>query len=94
MDFHTSRGYKEVSVPFIVSRSTLKGTGQLPKFEEDLFKVNHDVAGEDAFLIPTAEVPVTSIYRDQLLNLHDLPIHMVCCLGLAPQQTPRQAFFS
>lgn len=78
MDFHTSRGYKEVSVPFIVSRSTLKGTGQLPKFEEDLFKVNHDVAGEDAFLIPTAEVPVTSIYRDQLLNLHDLPIHMVC----------------
>ena len=78
MDFHTSRGYEEVSVPYLVSRSTLKGTGQLPKFEEDLFRVNHHVAGEDAFLIPTSEVPVTSIYRDQLLNLDDLPIHMVC----------------
>ena len=78
MDFHSNRGYREVSVPYIVSGSTLRGTGQLPKFEEDLFKVNHNVAGEDAYLIPTAEVPVTSIYRDQLLNLDDLPIHMVC----------------
>lgn len=78
LDFHTERGYKEVSVPYIVSRSTLKGTGQLPKFEEDLFKVSHAVAGEDAFLIPTAEVPVTSIYRDQLLNVNELPISMVC----------------
>ena len=78
MDFHTERGYKEVSIPYIVSRSTLKGTGQLPKFEDDLFKVSHSVAGEDAFLIPTAEVPVTSIYRDQLLNVDDLPISMVC----------------
>ena len=78
LDFHTERGYKEVSIPYIVSRSTLKGTGQLPKFEDDLFKVSHSVAGEDAFLIPTAEVPVTSIYRDQLLNVDDLPISMVC----------------
>lgn len=63
LDFHTSRGYTEVSVPYIVTRSTLQGTGQLPKFEDDLFKVSHDVAGEDAFLIPTAEVPVTNMYR-------------------------------
>lgn len=74
LDFHTSRGYTEVSVPYIVSRSTLEGTGQLPKFEEDLFKVSHSVAGEDAFLIPTAEVPVTNLYRDQLLDASQLPI--------------------
>jgi seryl-tRNA synthetase len=78
LDYHTGNGYKEVSVPFIVSRSTLKGTGQLPKFEDDLFKVSHSVAGEDAFMIPTAEVPVTSIYRDQLLNVDDLPVSLVC----------------
>lgn len=78
LDFHVSRGYLEVSVPYIVSRSTLEGTGQLPKFEEDLFKVNHLVAGEDAFLIPTAEVPVTNLYRDQLLDASQLPIAHVC----------------
>ena len=77
LDFHSSRGYEEVAVPFIVTRSTLQGTGQLPKFEEDLFKVSHSVAGEDAFLIPTAEVPVTNLYRDQLLNATQLPIHYV-----------------
>jgi seryl-tRNA synthetase len=78
LDFHTSRGYTEVAVPFIVSRSTLEGTGQLPKFEEDLFQVNHNVGGEEAFLIPTAEVPVTNIFRNQLLNESDLPIRLVC----------------
>lgn len=78
LDFHSSRGYTEVSVPYIVSRSTLEGTGQLPKFEEDLFKVNHAVGGEDAFLIPTAEVPVTNLFRDQILNGTDLPIYLVC----------------
>lgn len=77
LDFHSARGYEEVSVPFIVTRSTLQGTGQLPKFEEDLFKVSHSVAGEDAFLIPTAEVPVTNLYRDQLLNSTQLPMHYV-----------------
>lgn len=56
IDFHKSRGYQLISVPYIVSRSTLEGTGHLPKFEEDLFRVNHSVRGEDAFLIPTAEV--------------------------------------
>jgi len=78
LDFAIARGYVEVSVPYIVSRSTMEGTGQLPKFEEDLFKVNHSVAGEDAFLIPTAEVPVTNLYRDQLLDASQLPIMHVC----------------
>jgi seryl-tRNA synthetase len=78
LDFHTSRGYREVSVPYIVSRSTMQGTGQLPKFEEDMFKVNHSVAGEDAFLIPTAEVPVTNLFRDSILSFSQFPISLVC----------------
>jgi len=78
IDFHASRGYLEVSVPLLVSRSTLEGTGQLPKFEDDLFKVSHQVAGEDAFLIPTAEVPVTNMYRGRLLEAAQLPIRHVC----------------
>jgi seryl-tRNA synthetase len=77
VDFHTSRGYTEVSVPFIVSHSTLRGTGQLPKFEDDLFKVNHSVGGEDAFLIPTSEVPVTNLFRDTILQADQLPISLV-----------------
>lgn len=79
LDFHTARGYEEVSVPYIVSRSTLEGTGQLPKFEDDLFKVSHQVAGEDAFLIPTAEVPVTNLYKNQILEASDLPLYHVSC---------------
>lgn len=78
LDFHTTRGYQEVSVPFIVSRSTLQGTGQLPKFEDDLFRVNHNVAGEEAFLIPTAEVPVTNLFRDTILQEAQLPLSIVC----------------
>lgn len=78
LDFHSSRGYLEVATPLIVSRSTLEGTGQLPKFEDDLFKVSHSVAGEDAFLIPTAEVPVTSLHREQLLEKDALPLRYVC----------------
>ena len=50
----------------------------MPKFEDDLFKVSHSVAGEDAFLIPTSEVPVTNLYRDQVLNATQLPVHQVC----------------
>ena len=79
LDYHTNNGYEEVSVPYIVSRSTLEGTGQLPKFEEDLFKVSHLVGGEDAFLIPTAEVPVTNLYRDQIIEGNILPIKHVSC---------------
>ena len=74
LDFQTARGYSEVSVPYIVSRSALEGTGQLPKFEEDLFRVSHRVGGEDAFLIPTAEVPLTNLHRGQLLEAAELPL--------------------
>ena len=78
LDFHINRDYTEVSVPYIVTRSTLEGTGQLPKFEDDLFKVSHDVGGEDAFLIPTAEVPVTNLFKQQLIDKEDLPIYYTC----------------
>jgi seryl-tRNA synthetase len=76
LDSHIARGYTEVSVPYIVSRSSLEGTGQLPKFEEDLFAIapsSHTCNGEDAFLIPTAEVPVTNLHREELLAAADLP---------------------
>jgi seryl-tRNA synthetase len=71
-------GYQEVMVPYIVSRSAMTGTGQLPKFEHDAFKVNHDVAGEDAFLISTAEIPVTNLHREEILAEADLPLKYVC----------------
>jgi len=63
-------GYEEVWVPAIVNRKTMTGTGQLPKFEDDLYKLE----GEDAFLIPTAEVPVTNLYQDQILDAENLPV--------------------
>lgn len=78
LDFQTGRGYEEVSVPYIVTRSTLEGTGQLPKFEHDLFMVNHKVGDEDTFLIPTSEVPVTNIYKHQIIPVEELPIRMAC----------------
>lgn len=77
LDRHTRKGYQEVSVPYIVTRTTMTGTGQLPKFEEDLFKVTTKLGGEDAFLIPTAEVPVTNLYRDVILAEESLPIRHV-----------------
>ena len=82
LDLHTSseHNYVEVSVPYVVSRSTLVGTGQLPKFEEDLFAIttnSHTCNGEDAFLIPTAEVPITNLHRNEVLNEEDLPISYV-----------------
>jgi len=72
LDFNRSRGFEEVSVPYIVNRPTLEGTGQLPKFEDDLFKIE----GEELFLIPTAEVPVTNLFRDEILSSQELPIMM------------------
>lgn len=81
LDMHTtSHGYTEVSVPLVVGRSALEGTSQLPKFEEDLFKItpeSHQCNGEDAFLIPTAEVPLTNMHRDSILEESDLPISYV-----------------
>lgn len=71
LDLHTDKhGYGEVFPPFMVHRNSMIGTGQLPKFEEDAFKV----AGTEYFLIPTAEVPVTNMYRDQILDVNQLPI--------------------
>ena len=71
LDLHTTRhGYREVLPPFMVNRPAMTGTGQLPKFEEDLFRL-HD---EDYFLIPTAEVPVTNLHRDEILNDEVLPL--------------------
>jgi len=71
LDLHIEKhGYTEVFPPFMVHRNSMMGTGQLPKFEEDAFKVG----GTDYFLIPTAEVPVTNMYREQILELGDLPI--------------------
>ena len=69
LDLHTSEhGYTEVLAPYIVHRRILEGTGQLPKFEADLFKLEGQLNGADAFLIPTAEVPVTNLHRDELLE--------------------------
>ena len=74
LDTHTEiSGYTEVFPPYMVHRNSMIGTGQLPKFEEDAFKV----AGTDYFLIPTAEVPVTNMYRDQILDGAQLPIKHV-----------------
>ncbi|CAM9122759.1 unnamed protein product [Discosporangium mesarthrocarpum] len=78
LDMHTTKhGYIEVSVPYLVSRTSLEGTGQLPKFEDDLFKTNHLVANEDSFLIPTGEVPLTNLLRSQLLDKSQLPLSLV-----------------
>jgi len=72
LDLHVNtHGYKEVLPPFIVNRNSMTHTGQLPKFEEDLFKLE----GMDYYLIPTAEVPVTNIHHDEILREEQLPIH-------------------
>ncbi|MGK0400681.1 MAG: seryl-tRNA synthetase [Candidatus Azotimanducaceae bacterium] len=76
LDTHVNEhGYQEVYVPFLVNEEALKGTGQLPKFGDDLFRVDLERA---LYLIPTAEVPVTNLYRDRILNLSDFPVKMVC----------------
>ena len=72
LDLHTSKhGYKEIFPPFLVNRASMTGTGQLPKMEEDMFRLKDD----DLFLVPTAEVPLTNIFRDEILNENDLPIY-------------------
>ncbi len=70
IDRHNVRGYVEILPPFMVNRASMFGTGQLPKFEEDAFKIENT----DYFLIPTAEVPVTNYYRDEILDADQLPI--------------------
>lgn len=76
LDTHTGdHGYDEVNVPFIVNADSLYGTGQLPKFEEDLFKLTDE---RGLYLIPTAEVPVTNIYRNEIIDDAALPVKLVC----------------
>jgi len=76
LDTHTGQhGYVETYVPFLVNADSLRGTGQLPKFEEDLFKIEHDPA---FYLIPTAEVPVTNLVRDEIVEAERLPLKFVC----------------
>ena len=83
LDLHSrEHGYTEVYVPYLVQRQALLGTGQLPKFEEDLFKVSgksESQSGQDMFyLIPTAEVPVTNLVREQIVPAESLPLKYVC----------------
>ncbi len=73
LDVHTSRGYSEVLPPYLVNRESMTGTGQLPKFEDDAFKTREEQTKDELFLIPTAEVPVTNLYRDEILE-EPLPI--------------------
>ncbi|MBU0631696.1 serine--tRNA ligase [bacterium] len=72
LDFNEKRGFNEVSVPQIVNRAALEGTGQLPKFEEDLYKID----GDELYLIPTSEVPLTNLYQDEIIAHDELPIKM------------------
>src|SRR5699024_1950217 len=67
---HRKKGYEEVFVPLLVNRENMFGTGQLPKFEDDAYKI------EDQFLIPTAEVPLTNRFRNEILDKKDLPINL------------------
>jgi seryl-tRNA synthetase len=71
IDVHVSRGYTEILPPYLVTRETMTGTGQLPKFEEDLFKTGGEAP---LYLIPTAEVPVTNMHRDEIFDAGALPI--------------------
>jgi seryl-tRNA synthetase len=76
LDTHTQQhGYQEVYVPYIVNAESLYGTGQLPKFAEDQFRLDQE---QDTYLIPTAEVPVTNIYRDEIITADSLPVKHVC----------------
>lgn len=77
IDHQTQRnGYRDIYPPYLVLGSSLVGTGQLPKFEEDLYKVD-----DDLYLIPTAEVPVTNLYRDEILDIGELPVKMAAFSG-------------
>ncbi len=81
LDTHAEHGYEEVYVPYIVNQDSLRGTGQLPKFEEDLYKLakheEHDTNDRDLYLIPTAEVPITNLVRGEILEQDELPLKMV-----------------
>ena len=82
IDFNSARGFELVNVPYLVISNTLFGTGQLPKFEEDLYKVRD----EDLYLIPTSEVPVTNLYNDTIIEASELPIKMTCYSACVRQE--------
>ena len=78
LDLHTTQhGYTEISPPFLANRPTMTGTGQLPKFEADMYRCDRDEENPDSdlFLIPTAEVPVTNLCAGEILSAEDLPIY-------------------
>jgi seryl-tRNA synthetase len=76
LNTHTQEhGYQEINVPYMVNSDSLFGTGQLPKFEEDLFKLTDE---RNFYLIPTAEVPVTNVYRDEIIDADQLPVKFAC----------------
>ena len=78
IDLHLrEHGYREAWVPYLVTRRTLTGTGQLPKFESDLFRLARDSAESELFLIPTAEVPLTNLAADRIFDAHELPMRLV-----------------
>ena len=80
LDFNRERGFVEMCVPALVNRTALEGTGQLPKFEDDLYKMDD----EELFLIPTAEVPLTNLFQDEIIPKDQLPIKMTgytSCFG-------------
>ena len=72
LNYNSKKGYTEISVPHLVNRKALEGTGQLPKFQEDLYKIED----QELYLIPTAEVPLTNLYQDEILSADTLPIKM------------------
>lgn len=74
IDFNGSRGFELVNVPYIVNSATMFGTGQLPKFKDDAYKIE----GEDSYLISTSEIPVTNLYADEIIAGENLPIKMTC----------------
>jgi len=75
LNLNTSKGYKEVFPPIIVNKDSMRGTGQLPKFEMELFRISDP----EFYLIPTAEVPVTNIHRNEILSEKELPIYYTAC---------------
>ncbi|MCV3403561.1 serine--tRNA ligase [Campylobacter sp. IFREMER_LSEM_CL2090] len=74
IDFNRSRGFELVNVPFLVNSATMYGTGQLPKFKDDMYKVEND----DLYLISTSEIPVTNLYSNEILTQEELPLKMTC----------------
>ncbi len=78
IEFNKERGFEEVWLPAIVNREAMTATGQLPKFEDDLYRLNEEAEKpeNDLFLVPTAEVPLVNLFRDEILKEEDLPIKM------------------